>query len=148
MTLGVTLGTTDTLDNIPTLGFRLERDLNEQETDQLDLNFGATIAPFEVALSTNFNFETARNTAEATADNAPAVPWSSTLSVNWRKVATLEMRNFPFIPPEAVGLEVNENATVNQSIVLFDNFESEDIDLRLGYNTTLDPQLKSGAGGL
>ena len=142
--LGVTFGTTDTLDTVPSLGFRLERDLNEQETDQFDISFGATIAPFEVALTTNFNFETARNDIEAT---SPTAPWSSTLSVTWRDVATFEAKNYPFIPPKFVGLEVNENARVNQSVDLYDNFETEDIDWRLSYRSTLNPELKDGRGG-
>lgn len=142
--LGVTFGTTDTFDTVPSLGFRLERDLNEQETDEVDINFGATIEPFEVSLTTNFDFEKARNDAEAT---TPTVPWSSTLSVSWRNVATLEAKNYPFVPPETVGLEVNETALVNQSVELYDDFETEDLDWRVSYRSTLNPQLKGGLGG-
>ena len=121
--LGVTLGTADQSDRVP--GFRLgfERDLNRNETSELQLEFTAAVEPVELRLRQDISVQDGR------LDEA-------TYGVIWRGVAEFQARGFALLPPSWLGIELDEERQQSLVYELVENRENGNARWRVSYLAT------------
>lgn len=93
LNLGVTFGTPDQQDFIPSLRIGLVRDLNNAETKSLNLTATASVQPVEISLDQNF-------------DVINETLGTSNYSVRWNNIAELSGSGFALIQPDWLGLEL------------------------------------------
>ena len=121
--LGLTFGTEDQFDLIPSLRLGLTRDLNKLETKTLDISATAAVQPVEASLEQSFNYQT-NSIGE------------SNYRIRWRNIALLEASGFALIPASFVGLELAEDRREDWRFSLAEDREDGEARWRIVYNTT------------
>ena len=98
---GFTFGSSDQSDRVPGLRIGFERDLNANETSELELEFTAALEPFKLRLQQDFNVRDERISF-------------SNYELTWNNVARFEASGFALLPPSVLGLELNDERTENR----------------------------------
>ncbi len=127
--LGLTVGTTDQQDYIPSFRVGYGYDFNDDEIDSLSFELTAAAQPIEVSLSETFGIEQNEDTTSTTYRLD-----SSNYRVAWKGVASFEASGFPILTPFALDPELQQS----WRFVLQDDL-AEDIDFSLTYSTLYDP---------
>ena len=121
--LGVTLGTEDQEDLIPSLRLGLNRDLNNQETSSLSITATAAVQPVEMRLEQTFNV------SDQTLGN-------SSYRVSWRNIAQLEASGFALIQPSWLGIELAADRSELWRVDLAENRLDGEARWRVTYEST------------
>lgn len=123
LTLGLTVGTEDQEDLIPSVRVGLSRDLNNHETSTVSLKATAAVQPVEVSLEQTFNV-------------ADQVLGASNYRVTWKNIAQLEASGFALIPAGLLGLEFAPDRTELWRVDLAENRLEGEARWRLTYEST------------
>ncbi len=134
--LGLEVGTLDQEDTLP--GFRLSfiRDLNEEATRELGLEFGARYAFLEATFAQRFDF-------------LDGELEDSLYGLTWRGVATFEASGFALLPPSLFGLTLDPDGSETWRFDLKDASQPAGQEIwRLAYRVQRDRTPTEGLFGL
>lgn len=122
LSLGLTVGTEDQQDLIPSLRLGISRDLNNHETKSLTVTATAAIQPLELRLEQSF-------------DVAAKKLGSTNYRVTWRTIAQLDASGFALLQPHWLGLELLPDRLELWRFDLAENREGGEARWRLSYET-------------
>ncbi len=126
--IGLNIGTEDKEDLVPELRVSYTRDLNKEELKSLDLTLNAEAQPIVISLNEGFNFQNKSLS-------------SSEYRIGWKNIAVFEAKGFALLPPDWLGLELNQKRTEYYKFNLFedrnDDSNNQDSRWRVSYNSEL-----------
>jgi hypothetical protein len=126
LVVGLTLGTTEQGDALPSIRVAAARDINKGVMESIEFEANTRLGPLELSAEQTFDFVT------RSADD-------SLLTLSYPDIVQLEAAGFSLLPPSLVGLTPNPENTVSYEVNLVD-LTQQDLDgtglYELSYQTS------------